>query len=90
MTQPALLHPSDPFPAFTMALPGGDALRLPDALAGHFSVIPIPDDVRQLLAAPHYAHLSTLRPDGSPRKLRRLPIVPGQRGTSPQHATPGH
>jgi PPOX class probable F420-dependent enzyme len=29
--------------------------------------IPIPDDVRELLAAPNYAHLSTLRADGSPR-----------------------
>jgi PPOX class probable F420-dependent enzyme len=29
--------------------------------------IPIPDDVRELLAAPNYVHLSTLRADGSPR-----------------------
>jgi len=29
--------------------------------------IPIPDDVRQLLQAPNYVHLSTLRADGSPR-----------------------
>src|SRR6266496_6277413 len=29
--------------------------------------IPIPDDVRALLDAPNYAHLSTLRADGSPR-----------------------
>ena len=29
--------------------------------------IPIPSDVRQLLAAPNYVHLSTLRADGSPR-----------------------
>jgi PPOX class probable F420-dependent enzyme len=29
--------------------------------------IPIPDDVRQLLEAPNYVHLSTLRADGSPR-----------------------
>jgi PPOX class probable F420-dependent enzyme len=29
--------------------------------------IPIPEDVRQLLEAPNYAHLSTLRADGSPR-----------------------
>ena len=27
----------------------------------------IPDDVRALLDAPNYVHLSTLRPDGSPR-----------------------
>jgi len=29
--------------------------------------IPIPGDVRQLLGAPNYVHLSTLRADGSPR-----------------------
>ena len=29
--------------------------------------IPIPDDVRALLDAPNYVHLSTLRADGSPR-----------------------
>jgi PPOX class probable F420-dependent enzyme len=29
--------------------------------------IPIPPDVRELLDAPNYAHLSTLRADGSPR-----------------------
>jgi hypothetical protein len=29
--------------------------------------IPIPGDVRQLLDAPNYVHLSTLRADGSPR-----------------------
>ena len=29
--------------------------------------IPIPDDVRELLEAPSYVHLSTLRADGSPR-----------------------
>jgi hypothetical protein len=28
----------------------------------------IPDDVRKLLDAPGYVHLSTLRADGSPRK----------------------
>jgi Pyridoxamine 5'-phosphate oxidase len=28
--------------------------------------IPIPDDVRELLQAPNYVHLSTLRADGSP------------------------
>jgi PPOX class probable F420-dependent enzyme len=31
------------------------------------TAIPIPDDVRELLDAPNYAHLSTLRADGSPR-----------------------
>src|ERR1700726_1033063 len=29
--------------------------------------IPIPDAVRELLEGPNYAHLSTLRADGSPR-----------------------
>ena len=29
--------------------------------------IPIPEDVRALLEAPNYVHLSTLRADGSPR-----------------------
>jgi PPOX class probable F420-dependent enzyme len=29
--------------------------------------IPIPEDVRELLDAPNYVHLSTLRADGSPR-----------------------
>jgi PPOX class probable F420-dependent enzyme len=29
--------------------------------------IPLPDEVRALLAAPNYVHLSTLRADGSPR-----------------------
>src|SRR5579864_4468176 len=29
--------------------------------------IALPDDVRELLAAPNYVHLSTLRADGSPR-----------------------
>lgn len=40
MTQMALLHPGDPFPALTVALPEGRALRLPDALAGHYGVVP--------------------------------------------------
>ena len=39
MTETNLLHPGDLFPALTAALPGGGTLRLPDALAGHFSVI---------------------------------------------------
>ena len=29
--------------------------------------IPLPEDVRELFAAPNYAHLSTIRADGSPR-----------------------
>lgn len=40
MTQMALLHPGDPFPTLTVALPEGRALRLPDALAGHYGVVP--------------------------------------------------
>jgi peroxiredoxin len=39
MTQMTLLHPGDPFPALTVALPGGRARRLPDALAGHHGVV---------------------------------------------------
>ena len=39
MTQMTLLHPGDPFPALTVALPEGRALRLPDALAGHYGVV---------------------------------------------------
>ena len=39
MTQMTLLHPGDPFPALTVALPEGRALRLPDDLAGHYGVV---------------------------------------------------
>ncbi len=39
MTEMTLLHPADPFPVLTIALPGGHVLRLPHALAGHFGVI---------------------------------------------------
>jgi peroxiredoxin len=39
MTGQTRLHPGDPFPALTAALPGGHTLRLPGALAGHFGVI---------------------------------------------------
>jgi peroxiredoxin len=39
MTQTTLLHPGDPFPALTVALPEGRARRLPDALAGHYGVV---------------------------------------------------
>src|ERR1700751_2973075 len=39
MTHKAPLHPGDPFPALTVALPEGRALRLPDALAGHYGVV---------------------------------------------------
>ena len=39
MTQMTLLHPGDPIPTLTVALPEGRALRLPDALAGHYGVV---------------------------------------------------
>ena len=39
MTQMTLLRPGDPFPALTVALAEGRALRLPDALAGHYGVV---------------------------------------------------
>jgi peroxiredoxin len=39
MTTTHLLHPGDRFPAITATLPAGQTLRLPDDLAGHFSVI---------------------------------------------------
>ena len=34
-----VLQPGDPFPSLTVALPSGQALRLPDALAGRFGVV---------------------------------------------------
>jgi peroxiredoxin len=34
-----LLHPGDRFPELTVALPGGEALHLPNAFAGHFAVV---------------------------------------------------
>ncbi len=34
-----LLNPGGQFPALTLALPGGDSLALPDALAGSFGVV---------------------------------------------------
>jgi peroxiredoxin len=39
MTDKTVLHPRDPFPALTVSLPGGRALRLPEDLAGHFGVV---------------------------------------------------
>src|SRR6266849_5534171 len=39
MTDTTLLHPGDPFPELTVALPGGRSLHLPGALAGHFGVV---------------------------------------------------
>jgi hypothetical protein len=39
MTEMTLLHPGDRSPALTVALPGGRAPRLPDALAARFSVV---------------------------------------------------
>jgi hypothetical protein len=40
-------------------------MNLPQELTR--TAIPIPGDVRKLLNAPNYAHLATLRADGSPR-----------------------
>jgi peroxiredoxin len=34
-----LLSPGDQFPSLTIALPGGDELALPAALAGHYGVV---------------------------------------------------
>ncbi|MDQ6785147.1 MAG: peroxiredoxin family protein [Actinomycetota bacterium] len=34
-----LLQPGDTFPSLTVTLPGGDTIRLPDALGGHFGVV---------------------------------------------------
>lgn len=39
MTQMTLLHPGDPFPVLTLALPEGRALRLPEAVTGHYGVV---------------------------------------------------
>src|ERR1700756_5584039 len=39
MTDNTLLRPGDRFPVLTLARAGGGPLRLPDDLAGHFSVI---------------------------------------------------
>src|SRR5580692_5442155 len=39
MTEMTLLRPGDPFPALTVALPGGQTLHLPEALASHFGVV---------------------------------------------------
>ena len=36
---PPVLSPGDQFPSVSVALPGGDALELPDALAGHHGVV---------------------------------------------------
>src|SRR6202789_1262964 len=35
----SLLHPGDRFPTLTVALPGGETLSLPNALAGGFGVV---------------------------------------------------
>jgi peroxiredoxin len=34
-----LLHPGDAFPSLAVALPGGDALELPSAVAGDYAVV---------------------------------------------------
>jgi peroxiredoxin len=39
MTARNLLEPGDRFPSVVVALPGGDTLTLPDALAGHYGVV---------------------------------------------------
>jgi peroxiredoxin len=39
MTPTNLLEPGDRFPTVSVAVAGGDALTLPDALAGHFGVV---------------------------------------------------
>jgi hypothetical protein len=39
MIDTTLLHPGDPFPELTVALPGGRVLQLPGALAGGFGVV---------------------------------------------------
>ena len=44
-----------------------DYLKTPPRDRGPDMPIPIPPDVRELLDAPNYVHLSTLRADGSPR-----------------------
>ncbi|MEV4813026.1 peroxiredoxin family protein [Micromonospora avicenniae] len=35
----SLLKPGEQFPALTLSLPGGESLRVPDALAGGFGVV---------------------------------------------------
>src|ERR1700752_1809577 len=39
MPDTTMLHPGDPFPELTVALPGGRSLQLPGALAGGFGVV---------------------------------------------------
>ena len=39
MTQKTPLHPGEPFPTLTVALPEGRTLHLPDNLAGHYGVV---------------------------------------------------
>jgi peroxiredoxin len=34
-----LLHPGDPFPELSLAIPGGKTVRVPDAFDGHFAMI---------------------------------------------------
>lgn len=34
-----LLNPGDPFPALTLALPGGESAELPSSLHGHYGVV---------------------------------------------------
>jgi PPOX class probable F420-dependent enzyme len=41
----------------------------PAGAAGPTGMVPIPDDVRALLAAPNLAHIATLVPDGAPHTV---------------------
>ena len=61
MSEPARRHPDPPAPK-------DEAHRQPNPwVDGETRASPLPGDVRQLLDAPNYVHLSTLRADGSPR-----------------------
>lgn len=53
MTERTLLNPGDPLPAFTAALPGGRALRLPDALAGPVQRRPVLPGIMRALCPEH-------------------------------------
>lgn len=49
--------------------------------------MPLPDDIRALLEAPNYVHLSTLRADGSPRSWVVWAGVEGDRVLVCTHAS---
>jgi RNA polymerase sigma-70 factor (ECF subfamily) len=65
MTDMTLPHPGDRFPALTVAVPGGRALRRPhDAGEGGLKLLPIPgeaDGARQSRAVAHA--IRSLRPE---------------------------